>query len=462
MRYSCLPLLLLAALLQPCAAASTDEPATSRLKLIRLQPVPAGKPWPVDERFERFTRSVSFSQNLVNNVPETQSPRAEKEFRAIVSKEPATYQTEHPLRAVLTLAGNKYAFAVDRKSKKSVGYDRLYFDLNGNGDLTDDAPIDAPDADKTAKPEKSNDGWVSIGRAFPRVDFKIRAKDREWDYSLLFIANTNTRGKDENLWVEMRPAAYREGEITLQGKKRQIALVDWNMSGRFDVPITFASDGKGDEVFLGQYGTEILFDKSVPIDKHLPIQYMSEHRQFLAKMNALGGTFYKISITPGGEELTCTPVALPMGKIVLPRIPCNLWLINEQGLAALDLQKDTPVDLPAGNWRLLYCTFWQHRKEADATPQSPTLIHLGASGDTASEPITVIADQTTTLRIGPPFVPTLKVERRGEHALLNLDIRGLGNEKVDSHILGIKQAKQRLKITDPEGKVVEQGDFEYG
>ena len=367
MRHLYLALFLLAVLLPLENAVSAEAPATCKLKLVRLQPVMSGKPWPKDEYFERFARSVYFYQRVENSVLDKVSQEAEKDFRAIVKKEPKEYHAEHPLRAVLALAGNKYALVLDKQSKKSAGYDRLYFDSNGNNDLTDDPPIDVPDAYKTADSVKTENGSITANYPFPRVDFKIHAEGREWDYSFFLISDTTTDDKKEVfLRARLVPAAYRQGEITLQGKKRQIALVDWNMSGRFDVPITFASDGKGAEEYLGDYGTEILFDKDVLIGKHLPIGYMSEHRQFLAKMNALGGRFYKISVTPGGDELTCTPVSAPMGKIVMPHIPCNLWLINEQGLAALDLQKDTPADIPAGKWRLLYCTFWQSAEKGNS------------------------------------------------------------------------------------------------
>lgn len=478
MRYLYLPLFLLAVLLPLEIAHSAEPPATCKLKLIRLQPVMAGKPWPENERFERFARSVYFRRDMENNVLDKASQKAERDFRIIVKREPKEYHAAHPRRAVLVLGDNKYALVLDKQSKKSVGYDRLYFDLNGNNDLTDDPPIDVPDAYKTADSVKTDKGWTTAEYRFPRLDFKIRSKGKEWDYSLFLTSDTTIHDKQEtSLWARFIPAAYRQGEITLQGKNRQIALVDWNVSGRFDVPISFASDGKGSEDFLGQYGTEILFDKDVLIHQHLPIGYMSEHRQFLAKMNALGGRFYEISVTPGGDELTCTPVSAPMGKIVIPHVSCNLWLINEQGLAALDLQKDTPADIPAGNWRLLYCTFWQPAgkgiTQPDATGkassvakqsvlQPPTLIHLSAFGGLASEPIAVVADRTATLKIGPPFTPTLTVERRGDVALLNLEIRGIGHEKVDCQIAGIKQSKQKLRITNSQGDVVEQGSFEYG
>jgi hypothetical protein len=280
--------------------------------------------------------------------------------------------------------------------------------------------------------------------------------------------------------VRLIPAAYRQGDITLQGRKRQIILVDWNGSGRFDVPVSFASDGKGYEDFFAQYGTEILFDKDVLIDKHLALQYMSEHRQFLAKMNALGGRFYKIKVTPSGDELTCTPVVVPLGKMTMLHTPGNVWLINEQGLLALDLRNDTPVDIPAGKWHLLYCTLWRFNggttAQAGATSKSgaeaaapkgtvsksPKIIYMGASGGRACEPITVVANQTTMMKIGPPYTPTLKVETQDKVARLALEVRGIGHEKVDCEVAGITQSKPKFRITDPQGKVVEQGNFEYG
>lgn len=479
MRCLCLPLLLLAVLFQVGTGLSAEPPAKCKLKLVRLQPVMSGKPWPEDEQFVRFARSLYFRQDMENNVLDKGSQKAEKDFRAIVKKEPKEYNAQHPLRAVLVLAGNKYALVLDKQSKKSLGYDRLYFDLNGNGDLTDDVPIDVPDAYKTAESVTSDKGWISTEYPFPRVDLKIHAEGREWDYSFFLISNTTTHDKKE-VFIQARliPAAYRQGDITLQGKKRQIILVDWNVSGRFDVPVSFASDGKGVEEFLGTYGTDIVFDKDVLLEKHL--SYMSEHRQFLAKMNALGGRFYNIKVTPGGDELTCTSVAVPMGRIALPpQMQCNVWLISEQGLLALDLQNDTPVNVPVGKWRLLNYTLWRFDDKGHKTAQagatnksganvatskssvvkSPDIIYLNTSDTRPCDPIIVVANQTTTLKIGPPFTPTLAVERKGEVAMLGLEVRGIGHEKVDCHDT---QGKQKLRITDPQGKIVEQGSFEYG
>jgi len=481
MRHFSLPLFLLAVLFQVETARSTEPSATCKLKLVHLELWPLGKPWPEDEQFVRHVRPQSFRTTVSNKVVDRDSQEAEKGFHAVVRKEPKEYQAEYPLRAVATFSGKKHAFVLDKQSKKSPGYDRLYFDRSGNGDLTHDAPIDVPKDAKTWESVPLGKRLVSSYQ-FPRVDFRIHAEGSEWDYSVIAASQTITHDNNLSVSAYFVPAAYRQGEIMLQGSKHKIILVDFRTSGRFDVPVSFAKDGTGVDGFFGQYGTEILFDHEIQIDKHLGYSYISEHRQFLAKMNALGGRFYRIKITPGGDELTFTPVVAPLGKITMPHTPCNVWLINEQGLLALDLPNATPVDIPAGKWRLLYYTLWRfdgqggkaaqagamNKSGADAAApksdgsKSPKIIYTDAYGDCGCEPVTVVANQATIMKIGPPYMPTLKAERKGKVAMLALEIRGIGQEKIYPRINGISQSKQKLRITDPQGKVVEQGNFEYG
>lgn len=469
MQCLCWPLFLLAVPFQVETGRSAEPPIKCKLNLVRLEPLPRDKPCPENERLLRSTVPQSFYMKVENNVVDKGSKEAETNFRAIVRKEPKEYQAEHPLRAVATFGGKQFGFVLDKQSKKSQGYDRLYFDLNGNGDLTDDVPIDS----KTAE----NIQWGNfIPAAFPRVDFKIHAEGTEWDYSFFLDSDTTIHEKNLSIGAWLVPAAYREGEIVLRGSKHKIVLLDGNASGRFDSSATFTSKG---EDFITRSGTEILFDHEVLVGKHLGFTYLSEHRQALAKMNALGGKFYKIKVTPGGDELTCTPVAVPMGKITMPHTPCNVWLISEQGFLALNLRNDTPVDIPAGKWHLVGYTLWQfdggttgqvatNKSGTDtAAPtngvsKAPKIIYMSSFDGFACKPITVVANQTTTMKIGPPYTPTLTVVTKGKVVPLALEVRGIGHEKVDCEVAGITQSKPKFKITDPQGKVVEQGNFDYG
>ncbi len=489
MRHRCLPVLLTMVLLPVEVGLAAEPPATCKLELVRLEPLLPGKSWPENERLVRFARGLSFyfhkeAKPKANPAVDKDREQVEKDFREIVRKEPEKYQAEYPHRDVVTLGGRKYGFVLDKQSEKSQGYDRLYFDRNGNGDLTDDAPIDVPEKNKTPESVESEGGWVTASYALPRVDLRIHNEGTAWDYSFFVATYTSIHEKDLSLRARLMPAAYRQGEIVLEGKRRKISLIDWSVNGRFDVPVQFASDGKGFEDYFSQYGTEILFDPDF-----LLLGYVSEHRQFLAKMNALGGKLYKIHVRPGGDELTCTPVAVPTGKIAAPSAPCNVWLINEQGCLALDLQKDTPAEIPAGEWRLMDCVFLYGAEEQKATDEerakaklsgesareaakdavpskdvaspSAKIRYLAANCGKDCEPVTVVAGKTTVLKIGPPYVPTLTVEAKEGAAMLGLAILGVGHDKVYA-LSGDSPPKPKFTITDPQGKVVAQGNFEYG
>ncbi len=480
MRHLCWPLLALVVLSQVELGHSAEQPAKCKLKLVRIEPLLPGKPCPDDELFVRGVSAQFVGKKVLGNLhdeewkeAERKSKEMEKGFRAIVRKEPNQYQAEYPLRAVITLADRKYAFILDKQSKQSQGYDRCYFDLNGNGDLTDDIPIDVPKAYKTAESHRSRNGFVTTVYQFPRVELTLHSEGTEWNYPLFLSSITTTRDKDLSVGATFFPAAYRQGEILLRGSKHTLVLIDWSTTGRFDVPVSFASNGKGVHEFLDQIGTEFLVDP-----KHLANPSITQHRQFLGKMNALGGRFYNIKVTPGGDELTCTPVEVPMGRITVPQPPCNVWLINDDGFIALDLRDSAPVDVPVGKWRLLAYTLWRGAKTGQASATSkaggkaacpkgsvselPKSIWVYTDRVLDCEPITVVANQTTTMKIGPPYAPTLTVERKGKVATLGVQVRGIGQEKIHPWVTGITQSKPKIRITDPQGNLVEQGSLEYG
>jgi len=116
------------------------------------------------------------------------NPEPVAAFKRIVKKEPK-YRSEHPFRGVLKLGSQEYAFALDsipppakkakaedkntkkaRKSKSdkaaaSVAFNRLYFDLNHNGDLSDDKPIDAAKEEGARRWARSSSSPASILRS---------------------------------------------------------------------------------------------------------------------------------------------------------------------------------------------------------------------------------------------------------------------------------------------------------
>ena len=157
-----------------------------------------------------------------------------RDFQRIVTREPE-YQSDEPVRGVASLGSQQYAFVIDvpaarsmKPGKKSRYCPRLFFDLNHNGDLTDDEPIDA-EAGKAAG-TLSGTGYCQ----FPVVRLTVDADGTEVPYAFIMSANWQTAGNYKYLTASLWPAVYREGEITLDGRRRKIALVDFDTNGRFD------------------------------------------------------------------------------------------------------------------------------------------------------------------------------------------------------------------------------------
>ena len=102
----------------------------------------------------------------------------------------------------------------------------MYFDANGNGDLTDDKP--------TAATEVTGPTATVSQSQFPRVDVSLDVDGTSVDYSFLISSMSQQTPGRSYTTVSLYAAAVREGYIT-QGKKlTRVVLVDHNSNGRFD------------------------------------------------------------------------------------------------------------------------------------------------------------------------------------------------------------------------------------
>jgi len=151
------------------------------------------------------------------------SARVSAERPAVVKKEPkyrgkATYAT-------LTLGtgdANTYAIAFDEPSGEDA---KVYLDLNGNGDLTDDGdgtwPTVTP-ADEGKSPQFSGTWVFDVSWATPGSE---ATKGR---YGLNFY-----RSPDRDS-INYYRASAREGKITINGVNYDVRLVENDNDARFD------------------------------------------------------------------------------------------------------------------------------------------------------------------------------------------------------------------------------------
>jgi hypothetical protein len=451
------------------------------------------------------------------------NPEPVAAFKRIVKKEPK-YRSEHPFRAVLKLGSQEYAFALDtippptdkekgdeKKTKKgekgktgkasaaaSVTFNRLYFDLNHNGDLSDDKPIDAAKEEGVRR-------WGAFFQ-FPRVDVVIEEAGNKFDYSFFLEGQQIGAGRDSSYVVlSMNPGAYREGHITLDGKKRHVILLDFNSNGRFNDEMRVP---EGVRVSNGpvpvEQGDMLLVDPKNDNGNLQSDVNGTDGMHYVSKLANIDGRFYNVKISPAGDKLTLTASSVPLGNVKNPNAKYRATIYGDLGFVDVRSEKGEAVAVPEGQWKLLSYTIdvTEVKKPKKAEEKKPsaekgkekkgTMLEslaqdlnalLGGSSapDSAArqstvsaqatdsyKPIKVVKGETVVLPFGPPYKPVVTADSfedgpKREALSLGLTLVGSAGEVCnDMTVKGGRPSKPKFTITDAQGKVVEQGSFDYG
>jgi hypothetical protein len=496
-------------------------------------------------------------------------------FKRIVKKEPK-YQSAYPFRGVLKLGSQEYAFALDAaapapkpKAKKpdaketaakaatepedvelfsslanllrslsgeapaakpaiplkAVSYNRLYFDFNHNGDLTDDKVVELS-ADSGPGLPISPAGGSFLQFEFPRTDVTIDVAGTKLDYSFYLEGYVQTASNFCMASIRVSSAICREGDITLEGKRHHLVLLDYNSNGRFDDQIKISENihmaGGG---LYPEQGDMLLIDpKAGPTASDSPYDpTASDFRYDVSKMIPIDGRWYDLKISPAGDKLTLTPSTVPLGSVTNRNEAFRALIYGDKGFLKIRGAKGAPIPVPEGRWKLLSYTITRAnpgpakpaaKAEAEktaakkpaqkaasakkssvlgvlaeqfaetilgggseASPYPASLEPSFVSGPslvsaTATEKykaVTVRKGETVELPFGAPYTPTVTAMPYGlpnvqaKELYLAMELVGAGGEKCTNMLVkGGRPGQPDFTITDPKGKVVQQGSFEYG
>jgi hypothetical protein len=229
-------------------------------------------------------------------------------------------------------AGMRYGWAVDESAGTGTGYDRFYFDLNRDSDLTNDAPVAVmkePPAGLGQNPASArSEKTVVFEKIQVRLDY---GPEGVWTQAV--IPRLRHLGDIGNscLMYFVAPTA-RKGKIVLGSEEVEVVLgQSFTITGRYDRPMT--------AVFLTGR------NDSVP---------------FLGYWRKVNGTFCKLSPSPAGDKVGIEPYTGPLGTFELDAggrdAPLSLqfgYLLNRNSIIDLTVCKgeDGRWTVPVGDYR---------------------------------------------------------------------------------------------------------------
>lgn len=401
----------------------------------------------------------------------------DKQFNAAVKKEPPKYQCYKPFRGVATLGSDKYGFVLDGEDLRSKGYDLLYFDVNRNGDLTDDPAV-------KARPSRG----MRSDHEFPRVDVTINVDGKPLAYAFFVNVYSQFLGAYDYASVSLCSAVYFEGRGKPDGKERRLVVLDFNSNGRFNDQAAVSSDDESGRVYT-RYGDMLLVDpdpKAGSSRGYTPIE--CKDRQYVSKLANLDGHFYDVAILPTGESITLTESKLPVAFVANANERFDAVLYGDLGFVKIGGGKAGPAPVPVGRWKLLNYRIdltnvatAPAEKPAEAKKPSilarlfsgvenpvssgPKYTWVTADGTKNCPAVDVREGKTALLPFGPPYKAIVSVSylSGNRQASLGMQIVGAAGENcTDLMVKGERPGKPEFEIRNKKGELVDSGKFEWG
>ena len=298
--------------LAPPALAAEEAAQTFKLELKKLVDGGFGRTADTKATPADVVREWSSPQRIVSTDRGRVVGGEGKTFKALAKKEPK-YVSAFVIRGVVQLGKDAFPFACDATDLKK-GFDKLYFDVNRNGDLTDDPVVQAERIDPSNI--SPNSDYVPQ-RSFPRVGVKIRVASGELDYAFFATARAyqitesdqNGSRKAWHGYATFSPGVYREGEVTLAGKKHRICVLDYNSNGLFN-DTTSVGDKEHEALANAVEGDMLLVD---PDPKEPSIANGGDiidrvERRHVSKLVWIDNRFWELQVAPAGDSATLDAV----------------------------------------------------------------------------------------------------------------------------------------------------------
>lgn len=496
--------------LNALAACAEAETCTLELKKVDLQqgsdaaPAVARSVVP-----QSFLHSIEGSAQIVSPlVGLSGSPAGAKrpEFSQVIKKEPASYHSKSPFRGVAELGSQHYGFVLDTDPVEEPAaenpsapkppakepsaavppmggiaapmrimieagglppYRRLHFDLNHNGDLTDDAVVEAP-ASRTGT------------AVFSPIDVRLDLDGKKVDYAFRLSVSSRRSASFSYATASLSAAVYRDGKIKLDGSERRVVLVDRNSNGRFDDPpvIDERYRSSNDSIYAlagDMFYLDPQVSRTIVLGAILPSSTSGGGSFYVGGLIRYADRFFNVKVDASGETLTIEPFSEPLGYVTNPNKGFKAFVFGDRGVLEIVADPETgKAPLPPGNWRLLSYTIDRTGLDEELTvldvlyralPSPPNRTAVMARGARSGKAVTVVGGQTAEMAFGAPYhlkVTGQAVPGKNSISLSMTLVGGAGESCSGMVVKGSQPSQPEFTITKADGSEVATGKFKYG
>lgn len=302
----------------------------------------------------------------------------------------------------------------------------FYFDLNGDGNLAEEKPV---------QPYALRGTYY-----YGPISVALTRGGRIGPYHFCIRRYPGGAGKD---YWSLTPCCYNVGDVTIGNKAYRLAVTDGAANGVFN-DVWDQSKRWSDHAYVDWDGDG---------------KFGSGDSLYCTKRYLRDGQWYDVSFSPDGLEVTFTPAQFPMGTVKFGDFSLTAQFVSSTGQGGFIASGFGQIDVPADEYGVLRC--WIKTLDAEGNAWE-------ASGSTSpAAKVVVREDADVTLTIGPPFAAVLTAaskppHRRGGNILFNVKVGDAGGKDYTFRRDGLQMRAPRMLFRDEFGRQVGSCAFSYG
>ncbi len=253
--------------------------------------------------------------------------------------------------------------------------------------------------------------------------------------------------------ITFRPAFYRRGQVNIESKTYEIALIDTDFDGKYNryfvPPITGSRDPRCDVLAIDLNGDSKLRFDEPGISEIMP----------LGRLIKINNQYYSVDVAEDGGTIEFRKAKPQFGTLSLEGKQAKLALWSDAGHQRVSGSNGRWL-LPAGKYSVIDLEL----TEPDSEGNRWTFDTLkgraweGQLGDFEIKP-----GQTTSIQIGPPFQVRTFMKAIGRNASVGFHLEGQAGELYTPGAKknGVDVPVPQFQIISAAGQTVHTGQFEF-